>query len=396
MAESVRYLMFLVGTFYFLQAMGGNPGLHTQALQKFLKEILNFSPSQSAAFYFFVGIPWMIKPVYGIISDFLPILKYRRKSYFIIMGVLSAGSYWWLANSNLTEQALLFSLFTAYVGFAFSDVLSDAVMIEKGQPLQATDRLQATQWAMLGAAGVIIAFSKGYIAQYLSFPAALKLSAIAPIVMIFFAAFALKEKKAAASGETAKQALSGLKIAVRSKPLWGAAFFLFFFNMSPNLGSVFYYYEKDTLKFSDVLIGHIDTVGSVGFLIGTALFGVLAKRFSHETLIRWIIISGVVSTLAYLFFQGVISGVAVTALASIVGVIAFLGTLTIAAKVCPKNAEGTVFAMLMAINNLGTNVGSIIGGKFYESLGYSWLIVISAAATACMWFFLPLVRQKNS
>jgi BT1 family len=36
----------------------------------------------------FVQLPWTIKPIFGFISDKLPIFGYRRKSYLIITTVL--------------------------------------------------------------------------------------------------------------------------------------------------------------------------------------------------------------------------------------------------------------------------------------------------------------------
>ena len=36
----VSYLMALVAAYYFLQGMGGNPGLYEQTLDRFLKETL--------------------------------------------------------------------------------------------------------------------------------------------------------------------------------------------------------------------------------------------------------------------------------------------------------------------------------------------------------------------
>jgi hypothetical protein len=47
-------------------------------------------------------IPWLIKPIYGLISDFVPLFGQRRKSYFVLtsgiataMGIVlsTMGSY---------------------------------------------------------------------------------------------------------------------------------------------------------------------------------------------------------------------------------------------------------------------------------------------------------------
>jgi predicted MFS family arabinose efflux permease len=68
--------------------------------------------------------------------------------------------------------------------------------------------------------------------------------------------------------------------------------------------------------------------------------------------------------------------------------------LMLAAKICPKHVEGTVFALLMSVSNAGGQVGNMLGGYLYEQLGYAWLVILSAAFTAGMWFFLPLVRER--
>lgn len=34
------------------------------------------------------ALPWIIKPVYGILSDAMPLLGYHRRSYLILFGLL--------------------------------------------------------------------------------------------------------------------------------------------------------------------------------------------------------------------------------------------------------------------------------------------------------------------
>lgn len=68
-----------------------------------------------------------------------------------------------------------------------------------------------------------------------------------------------------------------------------------------------------------------------------------------------------------------------------------MGPLVIAAKACPKNAEGTVFALLMSVINFGKQSGNIIGGWIYEPFGFTWLVVFSTFCVAATWFLLPLV-----
>ncbi len=407
MKQSLKFLMFMMAVYYFLQAVGGNPGMHDQVLRKFLKEILHFTPTETSAFFAALIIPWTIKPLYGIISDFFPIFGLRRKSYFILAGILGAAAYLTLSWLGFSNQTMLICLFIAAVGFAFSDVLCDAVMVEKGQPLNATDRLQSVQWAASGFAGILISYTKGYIAQYWPLTKALWLVAGISATVAIFTWLALKEEPVSSPKESAKLAWGGLKEAVKNKTLWLTAIFLFLFSCNPHLGNAFYYYEKDFLKFDDVLIGKIDAVGNIGFVVGTLLYGLIAKHFSHKALIHSMIITGVLSNLAYLFFKDSASGYIVSGASSIIFAIAFLGTLTLAAKVCPKYAEGAVFALIMSILNLGEAAGDYSGSYLYEKwtvgkqvigpqIAYIRLIWVGAGFTAAMWLFTWMVKKEKS
>jgi predicted MFS family arabinose efflux permease len=68
-----------------------------------------------------------------------------------------------------------------------------------------------------------------------------------------------------------------------------------------------------------------------------------------------------------------------------------LAFLDLAAKACPAHAEGTFFALLMAVFNLGAQGSQVTGGYLYDWLGYTPLVLVSAALTAAAWLLVPLV-----
>lgn len=155
--NSVQRLMFIAGLYYFLQGMSGNPGLHRQALNFYLTQHMGFGAADLAYFTFLITIPWMVKPVYGIIADSLPLFGYRMKSYFILGSLFASLSYltiFWFDLSNVSSLYLLFIL--PAVGIASSDVLCDKWMLVTGKPLNVTDRLQSAQWFSISLAGIIM------------------------------------------------------------------------------------------------------------------------------------------------------------------------------------------------------------------------------------------------
>jgi len=66
-----------------------------------------------------------------------------------------------------------------------------------------------------------------------------------------------------------------------------------------------------------------------------------------------------------------------------------MAMMNLAAVICPKYSEGTVFAALMSVWNLGNMGSSAFGGYMFDLVGLKMLIVVSATFTAAAW---PLVR----
>jgi predicted MFS family arabinose efflux permease len=67
--------------------------------------------------------------------------------------------------------------------------------------------------------------------------------------------------------------------------------------------------------------------------------------------------------------------------------------LDLAARACPLQAAGTVFALLMAACNIAAGCSTWLGGYGYElatshwgaGIGFYALLIVSAGFTACSW-----------
>lgn len=53
------------------------------------KDDLHVGPSLLAKTTGVIAAPWIIKPLWGMISDCFPLFGYRRKSYIILWGIVS-------------------------------------------------------------------------------------------------------------------------------------------------------------------------------------------------------------------------------------------------------------------------------------------------------------------
>src|SRR5262249_55511400 len=107
-----RRLALLFGVVYFAQGMWYLPN---QTITIVLKE-RGLSAGQVADFFFISTIPWLIKPVYGLLSDFVPLFGRRRQSYLWVTSALAAAAGFALRRGVQPTFSWLAGPFTLLAG----------------------------------------------------------------------------------------------------------------------------------------------------------------------------------------------------------------------------------------------------------------------------------------
>ena len=385
-------LAILFAVVYFAQGMWSLPN---QTLIITLKE-RGLSAGQVATFFTFSIVPWLIKPAYGLLSDFVPLFGHRRKSYLLLTSALAAGAglamglaapprYWWLAG-----------LFTVMgLGLAFTDVLVDALMVENGKPLGLTGAFQAVQWGAVYAASVLVGELGGFLAERRSLSAAFVLAALFPLTSFGMTLFFVHDVPARADREAFRQTMAAIRAALGERDVWLVAGFLFFWTFSPSFGPALLYYQADVLKFSQQFIGHLGALGALAAVGGAFIYAPLSRQVPLKRLINASIGMGVAGTLAYLIYRDAWSAVVIDTVFGGVSMITELAFLDLAAKSCPRRVEATFFALLMSVFNAGNQSSRVVGAYLYDWLGYTPLVLISTAFTAAAWFLVPLVKVER-
>ena len=385
-------LAILFAVVYFAQGMWSLPN---QTLIITLKE-RGLSAGQVATFFTFSIVPWLVKPAYGLLSDFVPLFGYRRKSYLLLNSALAAGAglamglaapprYWWLA-----------ALFTVMgLGLAFTDVLVDALMVENGKPLGLTGAFQAVQWGAVYAASVLVGELGGFLAERRSLSAAFVLAALFPLTSFGMTLFFVHDVPARADREAFRQTMAAIRAALGERDVWIVAGFLFFWTFSPSFGPALLYYQADVLKFSQQFIGHLGALGALAAVGGAFIYAPLSRQVPLKRLINASIGMGVAGTLAYLVYRGAWSAVVIDTVFGGVSMITELAFLDLAAKSCPRRVEATFFALLMSVFNAGNQSSRVVGAYLYDWLGYTPLVLVSTAFTAAAWFLVPLVKVER-
>jgi MFS family permease len=385
-------LAILFAIVYFAQGMWY---LAEQTIIISLKD-RGLSAGQVADFFLLTWIPWLIKPVYGLISDFVPLLGYRRKSYLLLtsataglaglaLGLMADHSYW--------RMAWLFTLMS--LGLAFTDVLVDALMVENGKPMRLTGAFQSVQWGAITVASIVVGELGGYLAEGRRLHAAFLLVACFPLVTLVIGTFFVHEPRTPVDRAAFRSTWVAIMEALRQREVWIVAGFIFFYTFSPSFGPALLFYQTDALDFSQQFIGHLSALGAAAGVAGAFIYAPLSRQMPLRRLINLSIGISVAGTLAYLLYRDRWSALVIDTVFGGAGMITQLAFLDLAAKACPRQVEATFFALLMSVHNGGTKGSQIVGARLYDRFGFTPLVLISTVMTAAAWLLVPVVKVER-
>jgi hypothetical protein len=173
--------------------------------------------------------------------------------------------------------------------------------------------------------------------------------------------------------------------------------FLFLWHFNPFSNSVLYLHMTRALGLSELFYGMTVTLNALVSVAASAAYLVYCRRVRLSLLVHVSIALGIASTLAYAAVVDESSAVLVTLGAGFTYMTATLIQLDLAARVCPPETAGTVFALLMALENLSASVSMWLGGVLYDAGKPRWgnqgsfqvLVLIASALTACCWLLVP-------
>jgi hypothetical protein len=126
--RQLRRLMLFFALVYVVEGLGQTGGLIAQPLNYFLKQVYGWTPVRVTAWLTVLNLPWIIKPVYGVVSDFVPLFGYRRKAYLVLANAVVSVSFFWVTRLTAPGPLVAVLLVTAYA-MAISSTLCGAVLV---------------------------------------------------------------------------------------------------------------------------------------------------------------------------------------------------------------------------------------------------------------------------
>ena len=388
--------------------LGFNDGISTLsqlAINYFFKDTLKVSPSTLTQILTIISLPWMTKPLFGLLSDILPICGYRRKIYIIICALLNCLSWIIMAYYvNSIFQSVVF-LLLVNISISFSSVLGQAIVVElsknESEDNKNKDTNDLVSWYFLCKyIGVFVAsFLKGYLIEKFSIQMVFIVSAGLPIITLLSGIILVEEKVNEKSSryvsvkdeshidveEQVEKDNKGGLVLLKSfcsfffakKVLIPTCYIIFLLSI-PNYKDTLWFYCNDELNFTPNQFGIIAIFNTAATLLGIFLF----KMFLSKTKFRKVVIilhiitviAGFLTNLLVerfnlkLYINDFYFVIIQTSLFLSSNDVTTMPMLTLACNLCPKNLEGSVYAMFMSALNLGELLSGFFGSMITNFL----------------------------
>ena len=424
-----------IATIYFVQ---GAMAISQLAVSFFLKDDLGLSPAEVASMVGITMLPWTIKPLYGLISDGLPIFGYRRRPYLLLSSVL--GIFAWLSLGIWVTTPFWAIAMIALGGLslAFSDAITDALIVQRArlEPEGDAGSLQSFSWIASSIGAIISAYLSGYLLEHFGAKFVFEITAFLPL-LVGIAAFAIADPPmsnvyivvpdtAATNAATNQDSVTSkplsrnsqlwmslkfnfvqLRQAFTNKAIWLPTLFLFIWQATPSSDTAFFYFTTNELKFNPEFLGTIKFFASWAGLLGVWLFQRFFKGVPTRTIFFWTtIISTVLGLTSLLLVTHANRTLGIddrwfslgdSLILTVAGRIAFMPILVLAARLCPEGIEATLFALLMSVINISALCSFQLGAVLTHFLGVTesnfdnlWILIVIANLSS----LLPLPFLK--
>ena len=339
-------------------------------------------------------IPFVIKILFGFISDRFNLLKLGHRKPYIFIGLLVQFACLLLvANINPGKSYWTFVglAFLLQLGMAFYDTCTDGLALD----ITPEHERGILQGFMVGgrSVGVIAAASlAGYIAQHFSWPTVFYFLAVLTLIPIPFLFF-IHEKERTPGMRFNWGAFKAFKNGqVLAAAGVGLVIFLVIVGANQIVNPAF----TQKLGIDLTTAGLVTTVWGIGCVAGALLGGKVMDRLGNKkalllslaTVVPAMILLAVTNSIVLMWIVAVFFGIAYGLSQAIY--------FALAMKYTVPAIAASMFSILMAVTNVGQGIGLGVGGAIAKAAGFLLtFLVFGAVMLLILPFFPVLFRRKE-
>ena len=346
-----------------------------------------------ATFSFVIGLPWTLKIIYGATSDAVPMGGLRRKPYVILASLLSIASWLGLAFNGESKVLLYAFALAANLGFAVTDVVTDALIVEHSTE-STTQVYQSLAWGWRSAGAIVGGVLGGWLAGHASYRVTFVLTGLLSMSTLIVGYFIREErtKRLRSFSHFWTPLTEGLRSIFQGDLKW-FCLLLIVGTFSASISTLFFFFLKEKLGFRETFLGSLSSVAWLGAVIGCFLYAKIFQHIPMKTTLRWAVWLNAINILTTFCVIGRWSAVMFSFFGGVLGYLGLLPLMAAAALLSRKKGiEGSLFALLMSVNNLGQLVATFIGGNLFGIIGIPGLILLSTAVSLAGLFLIGKLK----
>nr|GEY38957.1 probable folate-biopterin transporter 3 [Tanacetum cinerariifolium] len=324
---------------------GTSIGLYRVSIQYYMKDVQKLQPSEAQFYSGIIQIPWIIKPLWGLMTDIVPIFRLRRRPYFIFAGLV--GSIAMLVPAftpNLPLVWAILSFMTASAGVAIADVTIDACVTENSisHPSLAGD-LQSL-CGVSSSIGQLLGFGMSGVLVHRIGPQGVFGVLSIPAGLVILVGMMLKEPRVHSYSHkrVSQKFLDAIKTmitALKTPDVWRPCLYM------------------------NVLLVHRCKIWPI-FLPGGYWINIFSRcsriPFGCSSIPKCIQKPPLSQHYIFVVMDELVS--------KMIGRLKWMPLLVISSKLCPSGIEGTFFALLMSIDHVGMLTSSWAGSILLHAL----------------------------
>ncbi|XP_019248142.1 PREDICTED: probable folate-biopterin transporter 3 isoform X2 [Nicotiana attenuata] len=370
---------------------GMSLGLSKISTQYYMKDEQKLQPSEAQIYFGIIQLPWVVKPLWGLLTDTLPIFGYRRRPYFMLGGFIGVVAMLSLSiNQNLHLAFALLCLMAGSAGVAIADVTIDACVTENSisYPSLASD--MQSLCGLSSSVGQLIGFGiSGFLVHLIGSKGVFGILSIPAGLVILVGMMSRETYVPNVAYKRVSQKFSdagkAMWMALKCQSVWRPCIYMYIslalsFHIHEGM---FYWYTdaKDGPSFSKEMVGSISSVGAVGSLLGVLLYQNAFKNHPFRSVLFW-------------------TQLLDAAFSHMIGRLKWMPLLVLSSKLCPSGIEGTFFALLMSIDHIGMLTASWGGGLLLHTFNVTrtefdnlWIVIVIRSCLrilpVCILFLIP-------
>ena len=380
-------------SYYLLSLNSGLISLSDLAINYYMKDTLEIEPSILTKTNAFIKIAYIIKPIFGLITDLLPIYGYYRKIYLLICAIIYLITWLIVIYKISNFYPLIICIFIIHLTVSFTTVIGQVICIDESTKDKKSHGVMQLYFVVKNIGMLIASYLKGYLIHYYSIKTVYYVCAFNSIfIFLSFILYYEKNdidensekydeykylkandnKNENVNKSVFKQIIDyfcEIKILI---PL----FFIILIVASPVYNEPIFYYYSNILKITpyEFGIGHI--FGVISNVLILLFYKHFLSKYSFKILIivfkillflslqlNYILVNQLNKNyISNFYFYLIISSTTIplTIISSIPGI-------DLAAKLTPKKLEGTIYAIFIGLINTGTIFG-IYSGSFLQKI----------------------------